>query len=128
MSWRPASLTGRMIGRLGLVKNCYRGLSFQEIGARILGTALVGCLEDITMTNQEILGEFLSLPAEAQSQVIDLITFLKQKYVDLEPLSASSDVDLVNDSFVGMWRDRQDLGSATWLRDLRKSEWSKTHG
>ena len=80
------------------------------------------------MTNQEILGEFLSLPAEAQNQVVSLITFLKQKYICSEPLPASSSVDLVSDPFVGMWRDREDLSSTTWLRNLRESEWSKTHG
>lgn len=80
------------------------------------------------MTNQEILGEFLSLPAEAQSQVVRLIAFLKQKYIYAEPLIASSNVDLVSDPFVGMWRDRQDLGSTAWVRNLRESEWSKSHG
>jgi hypothetical protein len=83
--------------------------------------------EDTTMTH-EILGEFLSLPAEAQSQVVSLIAFLKQKYIYSEPLSASSNVDLVNDPFVGMWRDHQDLDSTTWVRNLRESEWSKTNG
>lgn len=68
------------------------------------------------MTNQEILGEFLSLPAEAQNQVVSLITFLKQKYIYSEPLPTSSSVDLVSDPFVGMWRDREDLSSTTWLR------------
>jgi hypothetical protein len=80
------------------------------------------------MTNHEILGEFLSLPAEAQSQVVSLIAFLKQKYIYSEPLPVSSNVDLVSDPFVGMWRDREDLSSTTWLRNLRKTEWSKTHG
>ncbi len=80
------------------------------------------------MTNQEILGEFLSLPAEAQSEVVSLITFLKQKYLDSEPMSASSNVDLMNDPFIGMWRDRQDLGSTNWVRNLRENEWSKTNG
>jgi hypothetical protein len=58
------------------------------------------------MTNQEILSEFLSLPADAQSQVVSLITFLKQKYAYAEPLSPSSNVDLGNDPFVGMWCDQ----------------------
>ncbi len=80
------------------------------------------------MTTQEILGEFLSLPAEAQSEVVSLITFLKQKYLDSEPMSASSNVDLMNDPFIGMWRDRQDLGSTNWVRNLRENEWSKTNG
>jgi len=80
------------------------------------------------VTNHEILGEFLSLPAEAQSQVVSLIAFLKQKYTYSESLPVSSNVDLVNDPFVGMWRDRHDLGSTTWVRSLRESEWSKSNG
>jgi len=78
------------------------------------------------MTNQEILGEFLSLPTEAQSQVVSLINFLKQKYIYSEP--PSQNVDLMNDPFIGMWRDRQDLSSTTWVRHLRETEWSKPHG
>jgi len=80
------------------------------------------------MTNQEILGEFLALPAEAQSQVVSLISFLKQKYIYSEPLSALPNSDLINDPFIGMWRDRQDLESNTWVRNLRENEWSKSHG
>ncbi|MEI6429383.1 MAG: hypothetical protein WCO45_13530 [Pseudanabaena sp. ELA607] len=80
------------------------------------------------MTNQEVLSEFLSLPADAQSQVVSLIVFLKQKYTDTELHSPSLNVDLVNDPFIGMWRDRQDLDSNAWVRNLRKSEWSKTGG
>ncbi|PZV26223.1 MAG: hypothetical protein DCF12_10805 [Snowella sp.] len=79
------------------------------------------------MTNQEILDELLVLPAEAQSQVISLISFLKQKYRYSEPLSALPNGDLINDPFIGMWRDRQDLESTTWVRNLRKNEWSKSH-
>jgi hypothetical protein len=70
------------------------------------------------MTNQEILGELLDLPAEAQSQVISLISFLKQKHIYSEPLSALPNSDLINDPFIGMWRDRQDLESNTWVRNL----------
>jgi hypothetical protein len=81
------------------------------------------CLKGIAMTNQEFLGEFLSLPAEAQSQVVSLIAFLKQKYIYDEPVSSSVNVDLMNDPFIGMWRDRQDLGSTTWVRNLRENEW-----
>ncbi|MEA5575575.1 hypothetical protein [Anabaena sp. UHCC 0451] len=79
------------------------------------------------MTNKEFLGEFLSLPTEAQNQVVSLITYLKQKYIYTESFSVSPDVDLNNDGFIGMWQDRQDLGSANWVRNLRETEWSKTH-
>ncbi|MFN5513392.1 MAG: hypothetical protein ACK5CA_01205 [Cyanobacteriota bacterium] len=79
------------------------------------------------MTHQDILDEFLSLPAEAQSQVVSLIALLKQKYLCSEPESPSPNSDLTNDPFVGMWKDRQDLGSRTWVRTLRETEWSKTY-
>jgi len=80
------------------------------------------------MKSQEMLSEFLSLPTEAQTQVVSLIAFLKQKYIYSEPLSQSPNVDFMSDPFVGMWRDRKDLGSTTWVRNLRESEWSKSHG
>ncbi len=80
------------------------------------------------MTNQEVLDEFLSLPANEQSQVVSLIAFLKQKSTEAKPLSPVLNVDLVNDPFIGMWCDRQDLGSTTWVRNLRETEWSKPYG
>ncbi len=87
------------------------------------------------MTHQELFNEFLSLPAEAQRQVIDFIAFLRQKYAIVEPASKSPDIDLINDSFIGMWsvgvarrRHRQDLADSTaWVRGVRENEWSKSH-
>ncbi|MEH2086346.1 hypothetical protein [Nostoc sp.] len=80
------------------------------------------------MTQQELLNEFLSLPAEAQRQVIDFIAFLRQRYAVVEPASQSPDFDLINDSFIGMWSDRQDLADSTdWVRGVRENEWSKSH-
>jgi len=78
------------------------------------------------MTQQELLNEFLSLPTEAQRQVIDFIAFLRQKYAVVEPGSQSPDFDLINDNFIGMWSDRQDLAdSSAWVRGVRENEWSK---
>ncbi|MGB3239132.1 MAG: hypothetical protein WBB29_12605 [Geitlerinemataceae cyanobacterium] len=37
------------------------------------------------MTQQELLNEFLSLPPEAQRQVMSFITFLRQNYALTEP-------------------------------------------
>ncbi|MHC0065451.1 hypothetical protein ACWATR_21555 [Nostoc sp. UIC 10890] len=80
------------------------------------------------MTQQELFNEFLSLPAEAQRQVIDFIAFLRQKYGGVEPASDSPDIDFINDSFIGMWSDRQDLADSTaWVRGVRENEWSKSH-
>lgn len=39
------------------------------------------------MTQQELFNEFLSLPAEAQRQVIDFIAFLRQRYAVVKPAS-----------------------------------------
>lgn len=39
-----------------------------------------------------------------------------------------ADFDLINDSFIGMWSDRQDLAdSSAWVRGVRENEWSKFH-
>jgi hypothetical protein len=80
------------------------------------------------MTQQELLNEFLSLPPEAQRQLMDFITVLRQRYAAVEPVSQSPDFDLINDSFIGMWSDRQDLTDSTaWVRGVRENEWSKSH-
>ncbi|MEI1374074.1 hypothetical protein PQG02_22145 [Nostoc sp. UHCC 0926] len=71
--------------------------------------------------------EFSSLPAEAQRQVIDFIAFLRQRYPVVKPASQSSNIDLINHSFIGIWSDRQDLADSTaWVRGVRENEWSKS--
>ncbi|HBQ98165.1 MAG TPA: hypothetical protein DD761_06495 [Cyanobacteria bacterium UBA11691] len=79
------------------------------------------------MQNQEFLSEFLALPPEAQTQVIGLIESLKEKYKDAESTSSSLNTDLMDDEFIGMWRDRQELRSSSLLKNLRENEWSETH-
>ena len=80
------------------------------------------------MTNQEFLGEFLALPTEAQTEVLRLIAFLKQKYQQEGSASPSPNIDLENEPFLGIWRDHEDLeNSSNWVRNLRENEWSKAH-
>ena len=80
------------------------------------------------MTQQKLFNEFLSLPAEAQHQVIDFIAFLQQRYAVVESASQLPNIDLINDSFIGMWSDRQDLTDSTaWVRGVRENQWSKSH-
>ncbi|UKO96072.1 hypothetical protein [Nostoc sp. UHCC 0870] len=80
------------------------------------------------MTQQELLNEFLSLPLEAQHQVIDFIAVLRQRYTVVECATQPVDDDLANDNFIGMWRDRQDLADSTaWVRSVRENEWSKSN-
>jgi hypothetical protein len=76
------------------------------------------------MLQPELLNEFLSLPSEAQRQVIDFIAFLRHRYAVVQPASESPDSDFINHSFIGMWSDRQDLtDSAAWVRGIRKNQW-----
>lgn len=80
------------------------------------------------MTQPEFLNEFLSLPVEAQRQVIDFIAFLRNRYAVVEIASQTGDADLANDSFIGMWCDRQELANSTaWVRAIRKNEWSQSN-
>jgi hypothetical protein len=80
------------------------------------------------MTHEEILRELASLPPEGQRQVADFIALLRKRYVhsqSLEPITS----DLSQDSFIGMWRDREDMrDSSAWVRNLREHEWVKQRG
>lgn len=76
------------------------------------------------MSQQEFLDSFLSLPSEAQHQVLNFIAVLQQRYKLAEPKNRSRSTKLSIDEFMGMWRDRQDLADSTsWVRHLRESEW-----
>jgi Holliday junction resolvase len=62
------------------------------------------------------------------SVVNDGLAKAQKKYPPVEPASQPPDIDLINDSFIGMWSDRQDLSdSTTWVRGVRENEWSKSH-
>lgn len=78
------------------------------------------------MTHEEILREFASLPPEGQRQVVAFIAFLHQRYGRLNQGKNSDASDLAKDSFIGMWRDREDLqDSSAWVRQSREREWVK---
>ncbi|WP_298910247.1 hypothetical protein [uncultured Nostoc sp.] len=53
------------------------------------------------MTQQKLFNEFLSLPAEAQRQVINYIAFLRQRYALVESASQSADIDLIKIALLG---------------------------
>lgn len=80
------------------------------------------------MTHEEILRELASLPPEGQRQVADFIAYLRERYAHSqspEPINS----DLAQESFIGMWRDREDMeDSSTWVRNLREREWVKQSG
>ncbi len=76
------------------------------------------------MTQQELIKELLSLPEEGQDKVFNFIISLKQRYIKNEYHHQVLDDDIKNDSFFGMWRDRQSFENSTnWVRNIREQEW-----
>ncbi len=81
------------------------------------------------MKHEELLREFLDLPPEGQAQVEDLIVFLRARYGPGRPNGNATMLDLAEEGFVGMWRDREDMqDSSAWVRDAREREWVKQRG
>ncbi|MFN2453530.1 MAG: DUF2281 domain-containing protein [Pyrinomonadaceae bacterium] len=78
------------------------------------------------MTDEEILRELNSLPPEGQRQVADFIVFLRARYNRAQQEETAEISNPAQDSFIGMWRDREDLqDSSAWVRGLREREWVK---
>lgn len=76
------------------------------------------------MTNEEILREINALPLEAQRQIKDFVVFLRQRYKSSPPIKTAPASDLKSESFVGMWRDREDMQDSTaWVRNVREKHW-----
>jgi hypothetical protein len=76
------------------------------------------------MTTEEIIREFSALPLEARREVADFIAFLKARYKTKDENRANG--NLSEESFVGMWKDREDLSDGSrWVRGIRQNEWAK---
>ena len=76
------------------------------------------------MEPEKIFDDISSLPPEAQRQVVDFIAFLKTRYKRSEQEKQTKRINLVNEPFIGIWKDRDDMNnSSKWLRNVRKTEW-----
>lgn len=77
------------------------------------------------MVNQEqVWREFETLPPAAQQQVLDFMAFLRDRYPQRDKQRDSSMTDFYQESFIGIWRDREDMqDSDSWLRTIRAREW-----
>jgi hypothetical protein len=73
------------------------------------------------MTNEDLLREIMSLPADAKRKV--------EKYVDYPRRSKTvpaSSIQLEEEEFFGIWRDRDEMRDSTaWVRNIRETHWSK---
>ena len=79
------------------------------------------------MENSRILQEIASLPLEAQKQVMDFVAFLRTRYEPVPSTPEADRVQLAEEPYVGMWRDREDMrDSSEWVRQLRQREWERT--
>ncbi len=80
----------------------------------------------MTQEMTDILRDIVSLPPEARKQVADFVAFLKGRY-PTGKVGRPKRVDLQDEPFIGMWRDREDMrDSSAWVRQLRRSEWRET--
>lgn len=78
------------------------------------------------MTNEEIIREISALPPEGQRLVEDFVAFLRQRYAFSLIDKPFVDKSLVDDEFIGIWSDRDDMtDSSVWVNSLRESEWVK---
>jgi len=80
------------------------------------------------MEQEKIFDDLSDLPPEAQQQVVDFIAFLKTRYKKPEREKQTKRINLVNEPFIGIWKDREDMNnSSKWLRNVRKAEWGTTN-
>lgn len=78
------------------------------------------------MSEKELIKKLKGLPAGAQQEAADFVEFLSKKYIH-QPEEPSSPMEksILESSFRGMWKDREDLQDSTkWVRELRKSRWA----
>lgn len=61
------------------------------------------------MDQGKIWRDFIALPPEAQQEVAGFITFLQTSYEQLRSGVISNEIDLADDPFIGVWRDREDI-------------------
>ena len=79
------------------------------------------------MEQGKIFDDISNLPPEAQRQVVDFIAFLRTRYKGSEQKKQAKRISLVNEPFIGIWKDREDMNnSSKWLRNVREAEWGTT--
>lgn len=78
------------------------------------------------MSEKELIKQLKKLPSEAQQEAADFVEFLSKKYLQQsEETDSSKKKSILESSFRGMWKDREDMQDSTkWVRELRKSRFS----
>jgi hypothetical protein len=78
------------------------------------------------MSEKELIKQLKKLPSEAQQEAANFVKFLSKKYLQQsEEADSSKKKSILESSFRGMWKDREDMQDSTkWVRELRKSRFS----
>jgi hypothetical protein len=75
------------------------------------------------MAEKQLIKQIQQLPPEAQQEAADFVDFLSRKYLQKDKSSKKS---ILNSSFRGMWKDREDMKDSTqWVRNIRKNRFAK---
>jgi hypothetical protein len=78
------------------------------------------------MQQEDLWRQLITLPPDAQQQVIDFISFLPTRYASTQVSKTAERTRLASELFIGMWRDRKDLqDSSAWVQNIREREWVK---
>ena len=80
------------------------------------------------MSKQDIMVQFDSLPPDAQREVLDFISFLRERYGSARPAEKRKRRDVSKERFIGMWRDRDDMRDSSWVRQQGEREWALRSG
>ena len=92
------------------------------LGSYLRATA--GPEKDQIMDLEKLWRQLQALPPEEQRQVADFISFLSTRYYRLGLRQRLTKSQLVDEAFVGLWQDREDLADSTsWVRHVRQQEW-----
>ena len=76
---------------------------------------------DCVMTNEDLLREIASLPAEAQLQVEKFVEYLRSRKAPTK-----SKLPLNEEPAFGMWSDRDEMADGTaWVKNIRETHWNR---
>ncbi len=76
------------------------------------------------MTNEELLKEYSSLPAEARLKIEQFIAKIREQYTSRSDKPKQKLRPLEEEPFFGMWADREDMADAVeWVRKIRREHW-----
>ena len=77
------------------------------------------------MSKPKFAEQFEQLPPAAQKQATDFIAFLYERHVKAAS-KASPEKSIAACSFVGIWKDREEMADSTaWVKKQRSELWSR---